>query len=448
LSANSPEVEEKQNIGRLYGVYYDSAGKKIRGEIWIDVDKAEKVHSAIVSSVRNGGRLEVSTGMYFTTDNTSGEWNGESFDGRVIDMRPDHLALLPDNEGACSWADGCGVRNNAGKEKNPILFDDDALEKIEGSLEGLKAEDKKTFVTRLVDNVVRVYKWFQKNEMSHDDVRDAVRLALKDSIPGKEYIWVKELFDSYAIYEINDMNGGNDQLWKRSYSIDKESGKVTLGDNPVEVREETNYLSVENAGKESEPADNKSVNVKEDVMKVEEMVKALIANDQTKYTDEDKEWLTNLSEDQLAKLEPAEEKKEPVKTKPEVNKEKIETNDADDDPSKKPEKVMSVDEYVKTAPPEIANSLIRMLDNDRAAKDKLVKSVLDNKQNGFSEESLRAMEIDDLVNLNKLAGNAIEVNYELRGGGDPPATNKDDEVPEPLKAFGANSVSEERAKAK
>jgi hypothetical protein len=58
------------------------------------------------------------------------------------------------------------------------------------------------------------------------------------------------------------------------------------------------------------------------------------------------------------------------------------------------------------------------------------------------------MEIDDLVNLNKLAGNAIEVNYELRGGGDPPATNKDDEVPEPLKAFGANSVSEERAKAK
>lgn len=450
LSANDPKIQQQQNVGRLYGVYYDSPNRQIRGEIWIDADKANRVCPDLVSLIRTGGRLEVSTGMYFITDNTPGEWNGEQHIGTVIDMRPDHLALLLSGEGACSWADGCGVRNNTKKEKSMILFDDEELEKIEGSLKGLKSEEKKTFVTRLVDNVVRVYKWFQKNELSHDDVRDALRNALREELPDNQMVWIKDQFDKYMIYEVTEMSegmmSGAEKLYKRDYMVSDDTGAVTLGTEIVEVREETEYVPVENAGgKEPKPAENKSVNVKEDVMDKKEVVKALIANDRTNFTDENEEWLMTLSDCQLKAMEPVEVK--PVEEKPKANEKKIETNDAGDDPPKEPEKVMSVDEYIKSAPPEIASSLNQMLANDRAVKDKLVKAILDNKQNEFSEESLRLMEIDDLAKLNKIAGNAVEANYELQGGGDSPETNKENEVPDPPKAFGANSVSAERAAA-
>jgi hypothetical protein len=443
LSANSPEVENKQNIGRLYGVYYDSGNKKIRGEVWIDVDKAGKVQPAVLSLIRNGGHLEVSTGMYFTTDNTSGKWNGEAFDGTVVDMRPDHLALLPNDEGACNWADGCGVRNNK-SERAVIEFDDAELAKLNTSIgESLENVDKdkgSPLLNWLVENVKGIFRKIWHNEMSHDDVRDAVRAALKDSIPGKDYIWVKEMFDSNVIYEISDMDGGSEQMWKRSYSIDKGSGKVTLGDDTVEVKEETKYVPVVNAGAESEPADNKSVNVKEDVMKVEEMVTALIANDQTKYTDEDKEWLSTLSESQLEKMELKEDEK-PIEAKPEAN-------DAGDDPPVADEKPATVEEYIANAPPEIQAVLNRSVARDKEIKAQLVKGILDNKSNKFTEVRLNVMSIDDLIAVTELSGNAVEANYELRGGGNATETNEDDKVPEPLKAFGANSVSEERAKAK
>lgn len=51
------------------------------------------------------GVSELSTGLY-----------NEEQDGRATTIIPDHLALLPDQQGACSWEDGCGVRVNTSQE--------------------------------------------------------------------------------------------------------------------------------------------------------------------------------------------------------------------------------------------------------------------------------------------------------------------------------------------
>ncbi len=82
-------------------------------------DEAKKALKATVQVPANNPRIgeiqgirEVSAGIFGENTSTYGTWNGESYDACAITMEPDHLALLPDTKGACSWEDGCGIRTN------------------------------------------------------------------------------------------------------------------------------------------------------------------------------------------------------------------------------------------------------------------------------------------------------------------------------------------------
>ena len=110
ISANSPDVWASDVPGHFWNVEVD--GDKLKGEIWIDLAKCESMGeraTAIVNRLRAGTPVEVSTGYFSDTDLASGVWNGKPYLGIARNIRPDHLALLPDENGACSWADGCGT---------------------------------------------------------------------------------------------------------------------------------------------------------------------------------------------------------------------------------------------------------------------------------------------------------------------------------------------------
>jgi hypothetical protein len=113
ISANSPQVLEARSIGRIFNVLWDAKEKKLRGEVWIDIVKAEKVEKKVLEMLMSGEPIEVSTSLWSDDDDTPGEWNGEKFNGTVHNIVPDHLALLPGGEGACNWNDGCGIRLNS-----------------------------------------------------------------------------------------------------------------------------------------------------------------------------------------------------------------------------------------------------------------------------------------------------------------------------------------------
>ena len=117
VSANSPEIEEKQNVGRLYDVIYDNG--KLKGKIWIDKKRAE-TFPELLHYLNGNLPLEVSTGLFSDDSHVSGNWNGKAYQAVVRNIKPDHLALLPGQTGACSWSDGCGVRVNAQQEE-PLL---------------------------------------------------------------------------------------------------------------------------------------------------------------------------------------------------------------------------------------------------------------------------------------------------------------------------------------
>lgn len=112
VSSSKPDIIESRVIGRFHNV--QAADKKLRGELWIDVDAAtRKGFESIVNAFQAGEIMEVSTAYFADTEMTDGIYGGKRYSGIHRNLRPDHLAILPNEQGACSVADGCGTfRNN------------------------------------------------------------------------------------------------------------------------------------------------------------------------------------------------------------------------------------------------------------------------------------------------------------------------------------------------
>lgn len=114
VSARDPDVIDRQGIGVVLHAKY--ANGKLRGEGWFDVEKTAKVEPRILNALERGQPIELSTGLF--TDNypapPNANHHGRGYDYVARNYRPDHLAVLPDQVGACSLNDGCGVLINAG----------------------------------------------------------------------------------------------------------------------------------------------------------------------------------------------------------------------------------------------------------------------------------------------------------------------------------------------
>lgn len=543
VSANTPKLLEDYSVGRLFGVNFDDAKKRLVGEVWIDINKAKKSFPAILDTIQKGGQLEVSTGVFTDDDGTPGQWNGEDYTATVSHFRPDHLALLPGGKGACSWADGCGLRANvrgtartpsfdgtestswadvtktfaayrdayyashggkpdevagtvaaapsamktwiasktllgegsADKERDLLFFpvvnpktgklNEGALRAVLGG-RGVQADIpdaaktsaqnkarsllNKHFDAELETNqktndggVLDKFKTLFKNmaghlgltvqELSHEDIRAKLRGAL-DEISGKAWSnYIREVFDDYFIYEAENTTPvdisavtGVTKLYQRGYSIDG-TGQVTLGDNPQEVVEVTNYVPVGNADQDKQIGNNKPT--EDENMKKDELIKALIDCPHNTLAANDEEWLKALSEEKLQamrhieKADPpkANDAMDPPKAK-EGDKPKGNDGDAAADEAKRPE---TVEEYIANAPSEIQGMLRRSVARDQQIRDDLVKGLLANRRNKFTEGQLNAKDIDELQALADLA--QIDVDYSLQGGG--PKSNEDENTP-------------------
>lgn len=115
VSARSPEVAAKSKIGEVYNAFMDG---KLRAEGWFDVEATKRVDKRVYDALVGNKPLELSTGLF--TDNQPAprlnqrypSFNGREYHFIARNYRPDHLAILPDQKGACSLQDGCGVLIN------------------------------------------------------------------------------------------------------------------------------------------------------------------------------------------------------------------------------------------------------------------------------------------------------------------------------------------------
>ncbi len=397
ITANSPKVENTQNVGRFYNVVFK--GNKLKGEIWLNIEKAESLgFSNVVERFEKGEPMEISTGLFINARDETGVFNDEEFDFVAEDISPDHLALLPNEVGACSLEDGCGAMktNCECKVTNKEKFYN-AL-KLVGSKLGLTS-----------------------NVISDSDVRDQIRALIQETELSSDiemHSWVVDVFPDFFVFERKG------KLFKRDYSISNDV--VKLGADTQEVIRKTSFDVV----------GNKKDLKGESYMTKEEMVLAIIANKSNSFSDSDKETLKGLNEDVLKKVvsnedaEPKEDKpKEDDKPKDDKPKEDKEVEDEDkpkEEPEVKANLEQKVDSLVQSSQdPEVKEFMANAIEKQRADKKALIAHIVVNSK--FKAEQLETMDTKTLETFQQslkpvanystrgVQGNVTDKPYEHKG---------------------------------
>lgn len=102
-------VVEGTVLGTVRSPSWD--GEFIRGDIHVNVDDARALGdegAQVVDKLESGGRLDVST-QYYAEPLQPGVYDGEYRQEVEGNITPDSVAVLPNGEGVCSVADGCGI---------------------------------------------------------------------------------------------------------------------------------------------------------------------------------------------------------------------------------------------------------------------------------------------------------------------------------------------------
>jgi hypothetical protein len=276
VSANSDEVYSSWGVGHVSNTYMD--GKKLKAEAWLDVQKLVALSPETLAAVRAGKILEVSVGVFTEETNETGVWNGEQYNTISSNHKPDHLALLPGEVGACSVMDGCGIRVNKLNKEG-----------------GEKVKNLREFVLPnedyyVVNNMVVFAEGLRETV---DKVRDS--LYSKDN--DTEEYYLEEVYSDSAvyrrvIYETNE-NGRykrlSDKLYRQEYAIN--NGVVTWNGSPTEVTRKVDYININKEEKRM-------------CEKCKEKANALITNSNTHFNETHREWLEGLTEDKLDLLIP------------------------------------------------------------------------------------------------------------------------------------------------
>lgn len=116
VSARDPEVLQQWGIGHVYRARVNN---RLIAEGWFDIEHTRRVEPRILANLLASRPIELSTGLFTDNDEAEGTFNGRAYTHIARNYRPDHLAVLPDEVGACSLQDGCGVLVNKAKCDSP-----------------------------------------------------------------------------------------------------------------------------------------------------------------------------------------------------------------------------------------------------------------------------------------------------------------------------------------
>lgn len=418
-TACQPAVMSSRKVGMILNTKYVAARSgqpaKLTAEAWIEMDKLKGVRGAekLHKSVQNRQVCEVSTGLFMDHEIADGTWNKESYTAIGRNYRPDHLALLTSERGACSVDDGAGLMRNA--------------------------------------------------SLSHGEIRDRLNKSLQDrhkttrdpNGPYEMSPYVQDVYDDFCIY---DHKG---KLHKQNYKI-KDGGEAELSGSPIAVTAKKQYKT----------ADGKVLNTSGvRKMNKSEAIEHIIQNTSGDGDrSEDREHLETLSDGMFNKLAEsvgltcngadygssgkgkAEDdgdknnertvsdgrgqigpKKMGKKTENAQGKKKEEDDDGeeyDDDANKEAEDNVETEAGKKSKKKIKARTDNRAFDSEEAvvnaerdevanelimnARNSHIGLILNNKQNVFSEDELRVMGTGMLKKLAGLASKPLVANAPQR----------------------------------
>lgn len=394
VSARTPEILNQFGIGTVLTSKFDG---KLKAEGWFDVQNAERIAPEILAKIKSGKPVELSTGLFadYVPAESGATFNGQSYDFKVTNMRPDHLAVLPDEVGACSLRDGCGVLVNSAKE--PIT-----------------------------------------NALSFQQIQHELQEALGERFSqGDAYACVTDVYDDFFIYQ----QGGD--LYKLSYA--KSDAGVSVTGDPIEVERVVTFVPEPESGESSSSGE---MEMARNAAEKKAVVDSLIANSCGCWTEADREVLNQFKDERLdalvansVKSKQQEQINNAVKTAVEagvivINEGKIEPKPAETVPAPVANAAAGpakLEEWMKTAPPEAVRIVQNGLAAEQREKDSLIEQITANGANTFSKEALQAMGLDTLRPLASLAAPAAPAFYGANVGpvANRKATDDDNDGPVP-----------------
>lgn len=166
VSARDPHVLNVSGVGSVFNSSYDAEKKRLTAEAWFDEERVDAVDDRILQALEAGKQVELSTGLF--TDNEPAEegaaHNGKAYQYVARNYRPDHLAILPDQVGACSVKDGCGVLVNSELDIQKLIKEE------------FNKMDKKKVIDYLITNCSC---WEEEDRKTLEALSDEKLAALK-----------------------------------------------------------------------------------------------------------------------------------------------------------------------------------------------------------------------------------------------------------------------------
>lgn len=456
VSAASPAVLASQGCGMLLNVRWED--DKQKGDAWLDEEKTNKVDDRIIPMLERGEKIETSTGLIVdaldvANEKGEGVHKGKKYTRIADNHRPDHFAILPDRRGAFSVADGGGLLANEykpGLHTKLVLLNGEPKWKVteNGKTEYLDeiTVDNRTFSAKErqkaassgaamkdgsfpieneqdLKNAIQAYgraknkaaakrhiikrakalgktsllpdDWkvsaneavqaLAANEMSFTDVSTAVCQLLDEKFQKPGYYWNGYIVDVFPTFVVYRADG---KYYSQSYSM--QDGVPQLTGDPTEVVRVTEYRTA-NDGKYIGNSAVEFVPNKEPQMAFDRKahITKLIGNG---FEEKDRAELEKLPDALLEKIEPK-KKEEPAKDT-QTNNQLVANSAQEAAPA-------TVEEWLKQtkAPLPVQNSVLRSLQRDAAHKAGLVKTILANAANPFSETFLNGKDIQELEGL-------------------------------------------------
>jgi hypothetical protein len=410
VSANRPDISEQETVGYVFNTTLD--GSKLKAEAWLCLERLTRVSPETLQHINDKKPLDVSVGVFTDEEQVAGVWQGESYQAIAHNHRPDHLAILPGATGACSFDDGCGIRNNSKIETNVEITD-----KVKKTLEVLKG----------VPFAVVSESQLTNNEADYKALVQSIQRKLDRMDTDNKVHWLVALYEDRFIYKMATNNG--EEYYQRGYET-MQDGEVDFDTNVMRMQ-----ITYQPMGQSNKFTRNINNNKGGDMSGTQnpccpDKVKELIANAATKFTEGDKDWLLTQSAETIAKLFPNEQEPEKVTVNKEQALEVLK------------EYLSDKDTVMKMLPDEMRTQLEYGLEAYNQNRTKLISGIVANSNNQFKEDDLKDME---MPMLQKIYKSVVKVDYSANGSaGAEVNDNKETDGVEPLMAPGIISEKEDK----
>lgn len=423
ISACDPDVITNRGLGVMMHTRF--ADNKLKTEVWLDMERVEKIDERILEAVENEEMMELSTGLLTDDEDTEGEWDGVHYDAVARNYRPDHLAILPDQTGACSIEDGAGfLRLNKAGDKLTFLLKESTLK-------------ERMWMKENTDHVFQALCRIITNDMSDDDKRGLLYGLLNKGGENEIGVWIMDVFsdDEYFVYEKNG------SLFSQDF--EEKKGVLSLTGLPMEVKKDVNYVAISNR------KDNMMSK-----MSKKKIIDGLISNDKTLWSEDNREWLLTQDKEVLENMVPVEndddddddnKASESQAAESKADEGKAAEGKADEGKANTDETTenMTVDEYIAkmNAPDAIQDMLRNGMASHKADKKRLINTITANDQNVYTEEQLGIKPLDELQRIAVLAVNSKnpaperQVNYGGQGDTVPIGNEKEEPLALPTMNF-------------